>query len=276
MSIRLGEIGLGAAVLSLQHLQLPCRGDERALRRSQRGLTLALLRRVLLRRLHGAPTILREVRVTRRPVLRERQTRLLLLNLGRVLRYLCLLHADLRVDVRDACLRGIDLRLRLSECGAVVAVVDPCDHLTGLDMLVVGDRNCGDVTRDFRRDRELARRDESVVGGFEMARVVPVEVAASQDRREQQHPEHQRQPTPRPGLAWSIRLPPRMRRRRGWLARLRRNIPRPRTADVALVGHGPTLCVPLRQLAQRDRFRLRASSACNIGRLRSFVRCHTI
>jgi hypothetical protein len=102
---------------------------------------------------------------------------------------LCLLHSDLCVDVRDARLRGIDLRLCLRQCGAVIAIVDPRDHLAGLDMLVVGDRSFGDLARNFRRDRELARRDEGAVGRFEMTGVVPVEVAATRDQREQHRPE---------------------------------------------------------------------------------------
>jgi hypothetical protein len=81
LGICLGEVRLGAAALSLQHDQLPRRRDEPALRRLQRGLVLALPRRVLLGILHGAPAVLREVRVTRRLLLPECQARLLLLHL---------------------------------------------------------------------------------------------------------------------------------------------------------------------------------------------------
>ena len=118
---------------------------------------------------------------------------------------------------------------RLRERGAVVAIVDPRDHLAGLDMLVVGDRNRRDVARDFRRNGELARGDEGVVGALEMTGVVPVEVAATRDRREQQRPERQRQRTSGRAFAWRVSLPGRgmsgLRRRRGSFARLPRNIP---------------------------------------------------
>ena len=68
----------------------------------------------------------------------------------------------------DAGLRGGDLRLGLVERDAVVAIVDARDHVARRDVLVVGDRNRGEVAGHLRRDGELARRDEGVVGRFEM------------------------------------------------------------------------------------------------------------
>ena len=62
-------------------------------------------------------------------------------------------------------------------------MVDLGDHVALVDMLVVGDRNRRDVARDLGRDRELARRDEGVVGRFEMRGLIPVEVSG---RRRQQ------------------------------------------------------------------------------------------
>ena len=44
-------------------------------------------------------------------------------------------------------------------------------------MLVVGDRDGGDVAGHFWRDRELPRGDEGIVGCLEMPGVVPIEVA---------------------------------------------------------------------------------------------------
>ena len=66
----------------------------------------------------------------------------------------------------------------------VIALVDLGDHVALVDMLVVGDRNRGDVARDLGRDRELARRDEGVVGRFEMRGMIPVDVSGR--RREQE------------------------------------------------------------------------------------------
>src|SRR5947209_7273032 len=79
-----------------------------------------------------------------------------LLHLGLALRDLRLLHRQLGIDVLDAGLRRRHLRLRLGERGAVVAVVDAGDHIPGIDVLVVGDRDGDDVARHLRGDRKLA------------------------------------------------------------------------------------------------------------------------
>ena len=107
--------------------------------------------------------------VARRLLLGEHQRRLRLIHLRLVGGDLCLLHVELRVDVLDAGLRGRDLRLGLRERDAIVTIIDAGDHVAGFDMLVVGDGDGGDVARHFRRDRELPRRDEGVVGGLEMS-----------------------------------------------------------------------------------------------------------
>ncbi len=93
------------------------------------------------------------------------------------------LRGDLRVDVVDTGFRPRHLSLGLRERREVIALVDLGDHAALVDMLVVGDRHRGDVARDLWRDRELARRDEGVVGRFEMRGMIPVEVSG---RRRQQ------------------------------------------------------------------------------------------
>ena len=55
--------------------------------------------------------------------------------------------------------------------------------LAGGDVLIVGDRDFGDVARHFRGDRELPRGDEGVVGRLEMRRVIPVDIPGA--RRQQ-------------------------------------------------------------------------------------------
>ena len=84
----------------------------------------------------------------------------------------------------DAGFSGGDLRLGLLERDAIVAIVDVRDHLFADDVLIVGDRHLGDVARHFRRDRELTRGDEGVVGRLEMPRIVPVEIAGCRDDHE--------------------------------------------------------------------------------------------
>ena len=87
------------------------------------------------------------------------------------------LRGDLRVDALDAGFRPRHLPLGLGEGVAIIALVDLGDHVAFVDMLVVGDRNRGDVARHFGGDRELARRDERVVGRLEMRAIVPVKVS---------------------------------------------------------------------------------------------------
>jgi hypothetical protein len=76
------------------------------------------------------------------------------------------------------------LRLGLIERDAVIAVVDARNHVAGGDMLVVSDRNGGDVPGDLGGERGLPGRDESVVSGLEALRIVEINVAAAQDGRE--------------------------------------------------------------------------------------------
>jgi hypothetical protein len=59
---------------------------------------------------------------------------------------------------------------------AVIPFVDARDHLAGGDVLVVGNRDGGEVTGHLGRDGELTRGDERVVSRFKVRGVVPIEI----------------------------------------------------------------------------------------------------
>jgi hypothetical protein len=67
-------------------------------------------------------------------------------------------------------------------------------------VLVVGDRHRSDVARDLGGDGELARRDEGIVGRFEMPGVVPIEIAepGKDDEKGQAEPESGAMPPEQP------------------------------------------------------------------------------
>ena len=131
VALRFGlpEIGLGAFALRLQRLDLPLGRRERGLGGRDGRLLLAKLRVVLLRALHRAGAGSSQVPGIGRLLLREHQRRLGLLDLRIGSLDLRFLHRDLRVDVVDVGLRRRDLRVRLLERDAIVAVVDAGDHL---------------------------------------------------------------------------------------------------------------------------------------------------
>jgi hypothetical protein len=52
-------------------------------------------------------------------------------------------------------------------------------------VLVVGNRDCGEVTGDLGRDGELTRGDEGVVGRFKVRGVVPIEISRRQCHKQQ-------------------------------------------------------------------------------------------
>jgi hypothetical protein len=82
-------------------------------RAKRSSLLLMQLRGVLLGILNSAVARLLEVLVALRLLLREHKRGLSLVHLRLVGADLCLLHAELRIDVLDAGLRRRDLRLRL-------------------------------------------------------------------------------------------------------------------------------------------------------------------
>ena len=183
LRIRLREIRFIGRALRLQNIDLPLSRDQPRLRRLQRRLLLEFLGVPLLRVLDASIAGVGELVVARRLLLREHEAGLRLLDLRLVLRDDGPLRRYLRVHVVDIGLRRRHLRLRLLERGAIVAIVDAGDHLAGDDMLIVGDRDLGDVTRHLRSDRKLPRGDEGVVRRLEMRRVIPVDIPGA--RRQQ-------------------------------------------------------------------------------------------
>jgi hypothetical protein len=121
-------------------------------------------------------------------LLGEFELRLGLVDLRLGLINLLMLTVDLRLDVADVGLRHSDLRLRLRlrliDRVAIVAVVDKREQIAGLDVLVVRDRNLGDIAADLRRNRKAARGDERIVSGLVVPHGKPIGDAA--DHRDQQ------------------------------------------------------------------------------------------
>jgi hypothetical protein len=107
-----------------------------------------------------------------------------------------LLHNDLRIDILDIGSRSGYLSLSLGKRIAVIAVVDPRDHLAGNNMLVVGNRDRREVTGDFGGDRELTCSDEGVVRRFEMRGVVPIDIARRQRHKEEDQTADERKRVP--------------------------------------------------------------------------------
>lgn len=191
LGVCLRETGDGALALCLEGLELLLCDLEVGLRARERRLLLLLLRRPLLRVLDGARACPRQILIARGLLLREDQRRLRLFHLGLAGGDLCLLYVELRVDVPDAGLSARHLRLRLIERDPIVALVDLRDHIAGVDVLVVGYGHRRDVSRHLRRNSELPRRNEGVVGRLEMLGVIPVEIAARRRRNEEKEPEQE-------------------------------------------------------------------------------------
>lgn len=95
------------------------------------------------------------------------------------------------------------MRLRLVECVAVLAIVDPGDHVARDNVLIICDRDCRDVTRHLRSDAELARGNEGVVGRLEVPSIVPIKVARRPDNHQAEEAEGKRDPMP-PSLTGRI------------------------------------------------------------------------
>ncbi len=125
----LREARLRAVALRLQRVDLALRDIERRLRALQRRLPAAKLRAILLGVLHGAGARPAPDAGSARPAARANISAACACSTCAWLALICACWTrDLRVDVVDAGLRGRDLRLRLVERDAVVAVVDAGDH----------------------------------------------------------------------------------------------------------------------------------------------------
>src|SRR5260370_26678057 len=156
------------------------------------------VRAILLSVLYSACASLSELLVAIRLLLRKHQRRLRLLDLSLARFDLRLLHGNLRVDILYGSLRGSHLCARLLERDTIVAVINTGNHGPRRDVLVVGDRHLRDVARHLRSDGDLARRDEGIVGRFEIGSVVPVSIAAPCRQHEEDRANHNRDWVPAP------------------------------------------------------------------------------
>jgi len=80
---------------------------------------------------------------------------------------------DLAVDAGERRRGGGALGLGAVERDALVAIVERDQELAGLDLLVAGHRDIGDVGRELGRDRRHLRTDISVVRRDDEAAVAP-------------------------------------------------------------------------------------------------------
>ena len=145
-------------------------------------LLLQQLRAILLGVLHGAIACAGQMLIARILLLCEYERRLGLIDLSLARIDLRLLHGDLSIDIFYAGRRGGNLRLGLLEGDPVVAIVNARNHAACGNVLVIGDGDLRHVTRYPWGDGDLARGDESIVGRLEMAGIVPVKIAATQQR----------------------------------------------------------------------------------------------
>ena len=98
----------------------------------------------------------------------------------------CFLGGDLMCDAGDGRLLGRDFAARGVDGEPVVAVVDRGDHVAGMDVGVVGDRDAGDIAGDFGGERRVVGLHIGVVGRDREApdrHVVVAEPAADAGRQ---------------------------------------------------------------------------------------------
>ena len=193
MHVEIGLIELGLRLLQggARAFELRLEGLDPKLSRDQRGpgpgciglLRLQVRTRLLLT-LNGAGALFDQILGALLLLLREFQLRFGLIDLRLGLIDLLALTVDLRLHVSDIGPRHLDLCLGLIDRDLVVAIVDLGEQIAGFDMLVVGDRNVGDVASDLRGHRKAARGNERIVRGFEIPDLEPIGDPA--DRCDQQ------------------------------------------------------------------------------------------
>jgi hypothetical protein len=102
----------------------------------------------------------RQLLIALRLLLSKYQRRLRLVDLCLIGADLGLLHNDLRTDILDVGLRSGYLRVSLGKRVAVITVIDARNDVAGGDVLVVGDRDRGEVTGHLGGDGEQTCGDE--------------------------------------------------------------------------------------------------------------------
>jgi len=99
------------------------------------------------------------------------------------------LNAELRLLAGDRRMRRGDVGLSLVERNVEIAFVDPRQHLTGPDTLVVADKHFMEVARDLGCDGRVVGFHISVIGRDQIAadgpvvEAVPARTSERRDRR---------------------------------------------------------------------------------------------
>ena len=156
--LRLAKLGLGllevphgAQMLCLQRRDLPLRERQVFQCRLHRRALLSQLRPIILGVLNGAPSVLRQLRVAIRLLLREDERRLRPINLCPVGLDLRHLDRDLRVDVLHARLGLVHGALGLADTDLVIGRINDHQQIALVHVFIVNDRQLDNVTGDLRR-----------------------------------------------------------------------------------------------------------------------------
>ena len=128
----------------------------------------------MLRLLDGAGAVFDQRRIALLLLLREGERRLRLRRLLFGLIDAGLLGGDLRIDIGHVGFGLIDLRDRLIDLCAVVAIIEPDQDRAGFDQLIVRHRHIDNGGAHLRADRYRAGVDKGVVGRFIAAGVEPI------------------------------------------------------------------------------------------------------
>jgi hypothetical protein len=145
---------LGAQALCLLRFDLPLRELEGCFRAPYRGLLLSQLRRELLRTFDGSGAFLRQILVARGLLLREREPRLRLLQLGSVGLDLRLLNDHLRIYGLHAGLRLLHRCLGLTHGDHVVGRINDHQQIALAHVLVINDVQFDDPARHLGSDHD--------------------------------------------------------------------------------------------------------------------------
>jgi hypothetical protein len=160
------ELGERLGALSREYLDLLFGGDQPRLALLQLRALCTQSRIGLLGALHRAGARLHQFVIAGAFFSRKLQIGFCGVDLGRLLLDQRLLQFDLRFEVLHRGFRRGDVGAGLVQRGLEITVVDPRQHLTVLDRLVVRDQHIGDVAGNLRRDDRGIGFDIGVIGRF--------------------------------------------------------------------------------------------------------------
>jgi hypothetical protein len=80
-----------------------------------------------------------------------------------------LLLNDLRLDITQVGVGRGQLRFALGQLGPVIAVIDADQNLARRHLLIIVDRDLGDITGDLGADGDGIGLEIGIIGGFEIA-----------------------------------------------------------------------------------------------------------